>query len=56
MQTVRAYLATGGLTASAERLYCHRNTVLNRLGRFEKLTGLDITIPEQAAIALVALA
>ncbi|PVE11774.1 PucR family transcriptional regulator [Streptomyces scopuliridis] len=56
VQTVRAYLATGGLTASAERLYCHRNTVLNRLGRFEKLTGLDITIPEQAAIALVALA
>ncbi|MDQ8702526.1 helix-turn-helix domain-containing protein [Streptomyces sp. LHD-70] len=56
VDTVRAYLATGSLTGSAERLYCHRNTVLNRLGRFQKLTGLDVTIPEQAAIALVALA
>jgi hypothetical protein len=56
VDTVRAYLATGSLTASAERLYCHRNTVLNRLGRFEKLTGLDVTVPHQAAMAVVALA
>ncbi|MGW6401317.1 PucR family transcriptional regulator [Streptomyces sp. NPDC055134] len=56
VDAVRAYLATGSLTASAERLYCHRNTVLNRLGRFQKITGLDVSIPEQAAIALVALA
>lgn len=56
VETIRAYLATGSLSASAERLYCHRNTVLNRLGRFQKLTGLDVTIPDQAALALVALA
>ncbi|MGA5448486.1 PucR family transcriptional regulator [Streptomyces umbrinus] len=56
VETVRAYLATGSLSASAERLYCHRNTVLNRLGRFQKLTGLDVTVPDQAAVALVALA
>ncbi|MGI5467173.1 PucR family transcriptional regulator [Streptomyces sp. CA-132043] len=56
VETVRAYLATGSLVASAERLYCHRNTVLNRLGRFQKLTGLDVTVPEQAAVVLVALA
>ncbi|MEE1800681.1 helix-turn-helix domain-containing protein [Streptomyces sp. JV176] len=56
VETVRAYLATGSLSASAERLYCHRNTVLNRLGRFQRLTGLDVTVPDQAAVALVALA
>ena len=56
VETVRAYLATGSLSASAEQLYCHRNTVLNRLGRFQKLTGLDVTVPDQAAVTLVALA
>jgi len=56
VETVRTYLSTGSLAASAERLYCHRNTVMNRLGRFQKVTGLDVTVPDQAAAALVALA
>ncbi|WP_072686926.1 PucR family transcriptional regulator [Rhodococcus marinonascens] len=55
-ETVRAYLATGSVTDTAAQLFCHRNTVLNRLGRFEKLTSLDVTVPEQAALALLALA
>ncbi|MEV0947548.1 helix-turn-helix domain-containing protein [Rhodococcus sp. NPDC049939] len=56
VETVRVYLATGSVTDTAVQLFCHRNTVLNRLGRFEKLTSLDVTVPEQAALALLALA
>lgn len=29
--------------AAAERLYCHRNTVLKRIRRIEALTGLDLS-------------
>jgi DNA-binding PucR family transcriptional regulator len=29
--------------------------VVNRLSTFTRLTGLDVTVPEQAALALVAL-
>ncbi|AOW93541.1 hypothetical protein BFN03_15125 [Rhodococcus sp. WMMA185] len=56
VETVRVYLATGSVTDTAAQLFCHRNTVLNRLGRFEKLTSLDVTVPRQAALALLALA
>ncbi|GAF50000.1 PucR family transcriptional regulator [Rhodococcus wratislaviensis] len=56
LETVRAYLATGSVTDTAAQLFCHRNTVLNRLGRFEKLTSLNVTVPDQAALALLALA
>ncbi|WP_020666639.1 PucR family transcriptional regulator [Amycolatopsis nigrescens] len=38
--TLSAWLATNrSAVATAERLYCHRNTVLNRLRRLEKLLG-----------------
>lgn len=56
VETVRTYLELGNVAGSAERLFCHRNTVLNRLGRFKKMTGLDVTVPDQAALALLALA
>lgn len=51
-----AYLHTGSLLGTAATIYCHRNTVLNRLHRIEELTGLDITKPADAALAMVALA
>jgi hypothetical protein len=50
----RAYLATGSIRQTAAELFCHRNTVLKRLGRFTELTGLDIAIPQQAARVLIA--
>ncbi|WP_033287937.1 PucR family transcriptional regulator [Amycolatopsis jejuensis] len=56
IEAVRTYLATGSVSGTAELLYCHRNTVLNRLGRFRKLTGIDVTVPAQAALAVVTLA
>lgn len=53
METVFAYLRTGNVGATAATLFCHRNTVLNRLKRFHDLTGIDPTIPEQAASVVV---
>jgi hypothetical protein len=39
LETLRAWLDTGGSAGqTASRLYCHRNTVLNRLRRIEALT------------------
>lgn len=53
-ETVMAFLTTGSISVTAARLYCHRNTILNRLRRFEELTGIDVTIPVQAARVVVA--
>ena len=40
LQTLAAWLATGGSAGrTAAHLYCHRNTVLNRLRRVEALSG-----------------
>lgn len=40
LETLATWLATGGSASqAAARLYCHRNTVLNRLRRVEALTG-----------------
>ncbi len=44
----------GSVPAVAARLFCHRNTVLNRLGKINKMTGLSFTSP--TGLALVALA
>lgn len=56
LQTVIEYARTGSIKDTAGRLYCHRNTIVNRLRTFFELTGLDVTRPLDAASALVALA
>lgn len=56
LATVRAYCRTGSVKLTAESLFLHRNTVQNRLGSFAALTGLDVTVPEDAARALIAFA
>ncbi|MCC0099720.1 helix-turn-helix domain-containing protein [Streptomyces flavotricini] len=35
----------GSTTYAAQRLYCHRNTVSNRLRRLERLTGRTLSDP-----------
>ncbi|MFE5837009.1 PucR family transcriptional regulator [Arthrobacter sp. NPDC056493] len=54
LETVRNFLATGNVTLTAEQLFCHRNTILNRLNRFQELTGIDLAVPAKAARLVVA--
>ncbi len=54
IEAVRAYLATGSIAASSDALFCHRNTLMNRLRRFADVTGIDVTVPQHAARLVVA--
>ncbi|MGV9711959.1 PucR family transcriptional regulator [Gordonia sp. NPDC003424] len=50
IETFRAWAdADGSVTATAERLYVHRNTVRHRLRRIEELTGRSTTAPRELA-------
>lgn len=43
VDTLSAWVATGGsATYAAQRVHCHRNTVLNRLRRVAALTGREV--------------
>ena len=53
-ETVRHLLRNGNITDTAQELFCHRNTVLNRVSRFQELTGIDLTVPAQSARLVVA--
>ncbi|BBE21890.1 hypothetical protein MN0502_07730 [Arthrobacter sp. MN05-02] len=53
--TVLAYVNSGSVSQAAQQLYCHRNTVLNRLARVHQLTGYDPAVPADAAILIAAL-
>ena len=47
LTTLEAWLAADGSVAKgAAALYCHRNTVLNRLRRIERLTGRSLSVPK----------
>lgn len=56
VDTVQVYLSTGTVKSTASSMYCHRNTVVNRLRTFEDVTGLDVTVPGQAMEAVLLLA
>ncbi|MQA79212.1 MAG: PucR family transcriptional regulator [Streptosporangiales bacterium] len=55
LEAVRTYLRTGSVARTARDLYCHRNTVLNRLHRFAGATGRDVTSSTDAAVVTLAL-
>lgn len=52
-ETIREYLGSGSVQETADKLYLHRNTVFKRLQTFQEISGLDVTVPRDAAIALV---
>jgi hypothetical protein len=54
LDTVDAYLAESlSATATAAKLFCHPNTVLNRIRRFESLTGRSLRhVPDLVEVAL----
>ncbi|MBX7442939.1 helix-turn-helix domain-containing protein [Arthrobacter sp. MAHUQ-56] len=55
LQVARSYARTGSIKETSEELFCHRNTVVNRLHSLHQVIGLDLTVPAEAARALVAL-
>ncbi|QDY80199.1 helix-turn-helix domain-containing protein [Streptomyces qinzhouensis] len=56
LTTLAAWLDRGGSTRRAgELLYCHRNTVLNRLRRLERLTGRTLANPRDLVDLAMAL-
>ncbi|WP_405691150.1 PucR family transcriptional regulator [Streptomyces sp. NBC_01185] len=56
MRTLEAWLECGGSAGrAAGRLYCHRNTVLNRLRRLERLTSRSLSRPRELVEMMLAL-
>ncbi len=56
LDTFEAWLATDGSAHhAATALFCHRNSVLNRLRRLERLTKLSLSVPEDLADLRLAL-
>ncbi|WP_327245870.1 PucR family transcriptional regulator [Streptomyces sp. NBC_01320] len=56
LETVQVHLSGSGSVAdTAAALYCHRNTIQQRLNRFAELTGRDPRRPEDAALVILAL-
>ena len=53
-ETVTCFLLNGNVGVTAETLFCHRNTILNRLRRFKEVTGIDLTVPTEIARVVVA--
>ncbi|MFD4522974.1 PucR family transcriptional regulator [Streptomyces sp. NPDC058470] len=56
LETLHTWFVSGGSTTrAAERLHCHRNTVLYRLNRIAELTGRRTTEAEASAELYIAL-
>lgn len=56
LATLEAFVGTSGSTSSAAaRLFCHRNTVLNRLRRIEDMTQLSVNRADDLARLWLAL-
>ncbi|MFE3445662.1 PucR family transcriptional regulator [Nocardia sp. NPDC059180] len=56
VRTVSTWFELGGSTAAVgQRLHLHRNTVLHRLKRVERLTGVALAVPADAALLYLAL-
>ncbi|MBQ0984835.1 helix-turn-helix domain-containing protein [Streptomyces sp. F63] len=56
LDTLTVWLAAeGSAVRAAARLFCHRNTVLNRLRRYEQLTGSSLASPQDVVELSLAL-
>jgi DNA-binding PucR family transcriptional regulator len=56
LQTLEAWLEADGSTArAATRLFCHRNTVVNRLRRIEQMTNRSLSVPRDLVSLSLAL-
>lgn len=55
LETLAAFLDSGSVGAAAARAFAHRNTVLQRLARVQRISGLDPRTPRDAATLRLAL-
>ena len=55
VNTMLTYVTREGIAATADALFLHRNSVVYRLQRIEKLTGLPLRQSEVRQLLLVAL-
>ncbi|ROO88792.1 PucR-like helix-turn-helix protein [Actinocorallia herbida] len=55
LDTLACWLEVGSTAEAARRLYCHRNTVLNRLRRLEQVTGRKLDEPRDVVLLALAL-
>ncbi|MDV3125420.1 helix-turn-helix domain-containing protein [Mycobacterium sp. 21AC1] len=53
VETIQEFADSGSVADTASALYCHRNTVMNRIRRFEEATGISLRSPR--ALAMVQL-
>lgn len=55
VETILAFAESGSVSTTAAKLYCHRNTVLNRLRKFEEATGISLRTPRSHAMVQLCL-
>ena len=55
INTVSVFADSGSISDAASVLYCHRNTVLNRIRKFEEVTGIGLRSPRSLAMVQLCL-
>lgn len=55
VETIQVFADSGSVADTASALYCHRNTVMNRIRRFEEATGISLRSPRSLAMVQLCL-
>ncbi|MGV9797486.1 helix-turn-helix domain-containing protein [Mycobacterium sp. NPDC003449] len=55
VETMLVFAESGSVSTTAAKLYCHRNTVLNRIRKFEEATGISLRTPRAQAMVQLCL-
>lgn len=55
VETIQVFADSGSVADTASALYCHRNTVMNRIRRFEETTGVSLRSPRSLAMVQLCL-
>ncbi|WP_232374895.1 helix-turn-helix domain-containing protein [Mycolicibacterium mengxianglii] len=55
VETIQVFADSGSVSDTAASLYCHRNTVMNRIRRFEEATGIGLRSPRSLAMVQLCL-
>lgn len=55
VNTILVFAESGSISHTASALYCHRNTILNRIRKFEEVTGTSLRSPRSLAMVQLCL-